>query len=175
MWKEGPHCQKLQSAGKRPRGPLPFPSREGSPFIEGDACIIEYTPAISTTIRRNAAYITGNINGHRTDILLDSGASCSVVCSHYIPPADIQPITSITLLNADGSSLSPVGTTTAQVALNGLDTHHNFVVVNDLSTPVILGCDFLLKHGVLLDFGKSTFTARIPVSSQEGSTCRWSI
>ena len=80
-----------------------------------------------------------------------------MVRSLYIPPADIQPITSITLLNADGSSLSPIGTTTALVALNGLDTHHNFVVVNDLSTPVILGCDFLLKHGVLLDFGKSTF------------------
>ena len=64
---------------------------------------------------------------------------------------------SITLLNADGSSLSLIGTTTAQVALNGLDTHGNFTVVNELSTPVILGCDFLLKHGVLLDIGKSTF------------------
>ena len=46
------------------------------------------------------------INEHRIDILLDSSASCSVVRIHYIPPADIQSITSITLLNADGTSLS---------------------------------------------------------------------
>jgi len=45
----------------------------------------------------------------------------------------------------------------AQVALNGLDTSHNFIVVNDLSTPVILGCDFLSKYGVLLDFSMNIF------------------
>ena len=39
---------------------------------------------------------------------------------------------------------------------NGLDTRKNFIVDNDLITPVILGCDFL-KYDVLLDYGKSTF------------------
>ena len=29
---------------------------------------------------------------------------------------------------------------------------HNFVVVNSLVVPVILGVDFLQTHGVLLDF-----------------------
>jgi len=67
------------------------------------------------------------------------------------------PLTSVTLINADGSSLCPAGTATAQVALNGLDTPHTFTVVNDLSTPVILGCDFLSKHGVLLDFSMNMF------------------
>ena len=134
-----------------------IPRREGSPSIDYNAPI-EHTPAISTpTIPRRAAYTTGSIDGQCIDILLDSGASCSVVHSNYILLDDVRPLISVTLVNADGSSLSPSGTTTEQVALNGLDTSHNFIVVNNLSTPVILGCDFLYKHGVLLDFGMNTF------------------
>jgi len=35
-----------------------------------------------------------------------------------------------------------------------------FIVVKDLSTPVILGCDFLSKHEVSLDFDKGEFLCK---------------
>ena len=105
------------------------------------------------------------------DNSLTSGASCSVVCSKYILLADVQPLTSITLINADGSGLFAFGTTLAQIALNGLDTHRDSIVVNDLSTPVIMGCDFLSKDEILLDFSKNEFHCRNSCGQPKDSTC----
>ena len=48
---------------------------------------------------------------------------------------------------------------------------HNFVVVNSLVVPVILGVDFLQTHGVLLDFSTTPVkfgTTNVPdVSSNQ--------
>ena len=60
-------------------------------------------------------------------------------------------------LNADGTELSVKGITTAPVIVNGLNTPYNFTVVDNLSASLILGCDFLFKHGMTLDFGNGTF------------------
>ena len=53
--------------------------------------------------------------------------------------------------------VSVKGSTTARVIVNGLDTPHSFIVVDNLSASVILGCDFLFNHGITLDFGNGTF------------------
>ena len=89
-------------------------------------------------------------------MLLNSGASCSVIRSEYVLPGDVKLMSSTTLTNADGTELSLMGTTTVPVILNGLNTSHTFIVVEHLSAPVMLGCDFLSKHGVILDFGNGT-------------------
>ena len=39
----------------------------------------------------------------------------------------------------------------------GLGKLYKFVVVDHLSTPVILGCDFLIRNGYVLDFEQCTF------------------
>ena len=141
------------------KGALTLPE-QGS-LLDYIARTVEHTPTVSTPIStRKAAYVVGSINGQYTDILLDSGASCSVVHCNLIPPDHVQPRTPIGLINADGSNLTPVGITTAQVILNGLNTPHNFIVVERLSVPVILGCDFLFKNSVILDFGRSTFQCK---------------
>ena len=63
----------------------------------------------------------------------------------------------ITLINADGRKLTPLGTTTASLDLGIITVDHTLVVVEKLSTPVILGCDFLATHGITLDFKAGTF------------------
>ena len=133
-----------------------------------NARTIEHIPAVSFhTSTKSAAYVTGKINGLDTDMLLDSGASCSVVRSEYVLSNEVKPMNSTTLINADGSKLPLVGTITAHITLNDLDTPHTFIVVDSLSSPVILGCDFLLKHHVTLNFGNGTFHCESP-SAQPG-------
>jgi len=90
-------------------------------------------------------------------MLLDSGASCSVIHRDYVPPADLHPKRPMQLVNADGRGLASVGVTTMKVQLNNLEATQTFVVVERLSALVILGCDFLTMHGLVLDFERGTF------------------
>ena len=64
---------------------------------------------------------------------------------------------SITLVNADYRKLTPLGTTTAMLDLGIISVEHTLIVVEKLSTPIILGCDFLTTHGVVLIFNTGTF------------------
>ena len=98
-------------------------------------------------------------------ILLDSGASCSVLSSKHIPLEHIEPENKIRLLNADGRTLYPTGVTQADVVIGDFQTTHSFVVVDQLSTPVILGRDFLNKHGFIIDFKECT----VSTSGHQGS------
>ena len=107
-----------------------------------------------------AAYTQGQLNNQAVDILLDSGASCSVVCRDYVRPGNLGAMGPEKLVNADGRGLSPSGVTTMRVQIPNLTTTQKFVVVERLSAPAILGCDFLTKHGLIIDFDKGTFSSR---------------
>ena len=85
-------------------------------------------------------------------MLLDLGASCSVASKSCIHSRLIESIQSTRLINADGRHVTPCGVATMTVELGQSSTNHKFVVVDFLSTPVILGCDFLIKHGYIIDF-----------------------
>ena len=121
----------------------------------------EHIPSLSdpaTTTK--AAYTKGRLNNHNVEILLDSGASCSVVGQDYVSPSELEPMGPVRLVNADGRGLAPVGLTTMKVQLPNLTTHQTFVVVERLSAPAILGCDFLTRHGLIIDFEKGTFHSK---------------
>ena len=64
------------------------------------------------------------------------------------------------LVIADGRSLNPVGTTSLKVDLGNLMDHQTFIVVEHLSAPVILGCDFMTKQGLVMDFEQATFHSK---------------
>ena len=72
-----------------------------------------HVPALTdhTSITK-AAYAQGSINDHKVEMLLDSGASCSVVRQDYVSPTDLEPLGSVQLVNADGKGLTSVGLTT---------------------------------------------------------------
>ena len=74
---------------------------------------------------------------------MDSGASCSVIHKDHVSPKKIKPAAPIKLMNADGSGVSPIGTVEMKVRLGGMEASQAFVVVDKLSAPAILGCDFL--------------------------------
>ena len=47
------------------------------------------------------------------------------------------------------------------VTLGSFSTEHPFIVVDHLSVPAILGCDFLREHGFVLNFESGTITEQI--------------
>ena len=116
---------------------------------------IAHTPTLTHTNR--AAYTMGKLNDQTVKMLLDSGASCSVVLASYACQSKIKPITSTKLLNADGRHIIPRGTITMTVTLGDFSTEQSFIVVEHLSTPVILGCDYLTDNGFVLHFKQGTF------------------
>ena len=103
------------------------------------------------TTQHIPAYISGKINNQQTQLLLDSGASCSVISREHVKLDKILPEQDTQLINADGRSFTPLGTTSITITLEQFSVNHTFLVVDKLSVPVILGCDFMSKHGLVLD------------------------
>ena len=63
----------------------------------------------------------------------------------------------VTLINAGGRKLTPLRTTTAMLNLRIIAVEHTLIVVEKMSTPVILVCGFLNTHGAILNFSTGTF------------------
>ena len=93
--------------------------------------------------------------------MIDSGSSISLVrgsvTSNYklnTAPRDLQ------LVSAAGESIPILGQITLPIQLGGLKVDHHFVEVRSLITPMILGIDFMHKHGLVLDFTTTPITVR---------------
>ena len=153
------HRTEMLAPGKRP-GEHSDTSR-GCSQSQMNARTTENIPAFPEAKgSTRAAYAHGKVNEQCVEMLLDSGASCSVVNKNYVSPRDMDTVGLVKLLNADGRSLTPVGTTSLKVNLGNLTAHQTFIVVEHLSAPVILGCDFLTKQGLVMDFEQGTFHSK---------------
>ena len=116
--------------------------------------LAHYVPTVTHNPHTNRATHThGSLNDCRTVILLDSGASSKPYAYHTV----IEPIHTVRLANVDGRDIMPCGVAIMTIGLGKFSTEHKFVVVDHLSTPVILGFDFLTRHGYVLDFKQYTF------------------
>ena len=154
-----------QAAGKRSRG-HPNPASWGCTLTLVSARTTQHIPA----------YITGKINQHPTQLLLDSGASCSVISKKHIKIDELSPENSMQLINTDGRSFMPLGTSSATVTLREFSASHSFLIVKKLSVPVIMGCDFMSKHGLVLDIQggmayQSGTQHRIHLDTQVATLC----
>ncbi|MDD9853556.1 MAG: retropepsin-like aspartic protease/reverse transcriptase, partial [Deltaproteobacteria bacterium] len=89
-------------------------------------------------------------------MLLDSGSSVSLVQEGSILQSasitKIRPTPCLELVTASGEKLKVVDHISALVQVGEVQTNHQFVVVNRLVAPVILGVDFLQENGLVLDF-----------------------
>ena len=111
------------------------------------------TPTLvsACTTQHIPAYITGKINKHPTQLLLDSGASCSVISKKHINIDKLSPENSIQLINADGRSFMPLGTSSATVTLGEFSASHTFLVVEELVQAWLCsrhprGCGIPIRH-----------------------------
>jgi len=156
MWRKRTHRLSMLESGKQKRECFNTLSWGCSQSLVS-ARTYDCVPAVlqHTSIVKTAC-VLGKIFKNSVNVLLDSGASCSVIHASHITHANLT-FTHTTLINADGRQL---GTLTTTVDLRIHKASHNFIVVKELSVPAILGCDFLSKHRVILDFEQGVFQTK---------------
>ena len=159
LWEKRTQSTKLLASGKLPGEHLDTSSTRCSPPVLS-ARPLESIPALSGAIRSKAAYTLGTVNNQTLHLLLDSGASCSVIHKDHVLPQQMKPPIPMKLVNADGSGVVPMGSANMRINLGDTEISQDFVVVDKLSAPAILGCNFLKKYNILIDFGHGTFSSR---------------
>ncbi|ROL47164.1 hypothetical protein DPX16_18962 [Anabarilius grahami] len=96
-----------------------------------------------------------NLYGQAFDATLDTGASLSAVQSVVIqtlPGRDnkIKPWSAPPIHLADGAPCCPLGVIWLSLGFMGQRFYHRFAVVHNLSSPLILGMDFMLRSSVTI-------------------------
>lgn len=102
-----------------------------------------------------AVYVTGHIEGHETDMLLDTGSSVTLVHRRLFSRLGKNlPIATFRdpIVSANGELLDIVGTCKLRISLGGVDVMHSVLVAGDITQDCLLGVDFLSANKFKIDF-----------------------
>ena len=95
------------------------------------------------------------VKGKSIQTLLDTGSWLSIVSLKFVQSLRL-PMKSTSqdlcvLKSADGDFLNLCGRATLDLSINHLPMSHEFVVVENLTLNVLIGCDFMYKFEVVID------------------------
>lgn len=127
-------------------------------------------------ISDSAMRVEGQFQQEPVRFLLDSGAAVSV-CRYESLPEDLSLDTepSVYTVGANGLPLDVLGQVTAEVSIGSFITMQDFVVVKGMPVDCLLGADFLLKHGAVIDCKSGVLqvgghtVSLLPMTSKEPS------
>ena len=115
-------------------------------------------------VKSQATVVKGQLGGVAVDLMLDSGSSVSLVqcdiLSNIKNIVDAPQARPLRLVTALGDQLPILRHIRTKVQLGEFDVFHDFVVVKNLVTSVILGIDFLQQNGLILDFNQTPVAVR---------------
>jgi hypothetical protein len=119
------------------------------------------------SIKESGAYVTAKIFGMDAYLLIDTGATVSLlskVCYGNMFGTKYRSVEKVEsdVLSANGSPVDIYGKTSIDLVLNGTTMSHEMIIA-DLSVDGILGLDFLVKHKAVIDIGKQ----QISISGRE--------
>jgi Tat protein secretion system quality control protein TatD with DNase activity len=144
---------------KRRRQPV-IPTTQTSPEIQGDANRPNSQVSVCTNeLKTNLIEV--QIQGQRHLGLIDTGSDKNLLNADIFRHLAIQP-SSICLRSAAGQNLEIVGEANVELELGFLNATEKFLLVRNLSDPVILGTDLMQKHKLVIDMGKRTLGSRSP-------------
>ena len=114
---------------------------------------------VVAVVRSQGAIVKGQLGNACVEVMLDSRSSISIkesLINGYCVNQD--PLEGLNLVSAAGEPISVIGKIVAPIQVGNIHADHSFIVVHSLITSVILGMDFLQKHGIVLDFTKMPVT-----------------
>ena len=113
----------------------------------------EIPNVVVAAVKSQGAIVKGELGGLCVEVMMDSGSSISLMMESFAKNYENRStIKGLKLVSAAGEPIPVIGKVIAPITVGALCVDHNFVVVHSLITPVILGIDFLQKHGIVLDF-----------------------
>ena len=108
---------------------------------------------VVAAVKSQGAIVKGELGGLCVEVMMDSGSSISLMMESFAKNYENRStIKGLKLASAAGEPIPVIGKVIAPITVGALCVDPNFVVVHSLITPVILGIDFLQKHGIVLDF-----------------------
>ena len=115
-------------------------------------------------------FIYGFLEGHRTKMLVDTGSAVTIIRRDIwdgISRKQLEtPVRAVLAANGNEISLSGQGDVLVQVG--DLSVRHNVLVAGCLTQDCILGSDFLLLHGCVIDLHNHSLLVKgkvVPLSS----------
>ena len=98
-------------------------------------------------------FVLGKVKGDLVNILVDSGAMCSLVHQKIVKGKNISITPTATVLTGvTGTPMTVLGEAEVPLEINGEKYIHTCVVVRDMSYNMIMGFDLLSKRGYILNF-----------------------
>ncbi|KAF0715441.1 Uncharacterized protein FWK35_00030736 [Aphis craccivora] len=83
--------------------------------------------------------IIGEIDDRITSLLLDTGASVTVVSKNIIKSNKITPESELYLKTANNTKLNILGMTMAEIKIGTIVLNHRIIIVDNLCLPAIIG------------------------------------
>ena len=110
-----------------------------------------------SAVQCNVAILTGELAGKTVEMIIDSGSAVSLVTKQEVNTLKHDKLLNapVRLVTASGEPMLITGCIQAPVRISQLEITHQFLVVERLVTPVILGVDILQQHNLLLNFASS--------------------
>ena len=169
----------ITSLGKRFTGPArgqpdPAPAINGPPpEVNNDIHCDTETSRVASSISDAGIYISGVVNHQIVPIMLDTGATVSVVseelwrkCGGY---SSLLPVAA-TLTAANGNQIEVQGQAEVRLRIAEFDILWTVIVARGLSHDCLLGTDFFHQYMCKICYGTGTFMAgstEVPIRYQK--------
>ncbi|KAK3086715.1 hypothetical protein FSP39_022396 [Pinctada imbricata] len=109
---------------------------------------------IASKVGQSGLYIHADINGTGVKLLVDTGATVSLIAPRHVGDVPLESLNADILI-ADGSALSVLGTTILPIKIGSFSMTHKFIVA-DIGIDGILGLDFMKNHDCSVDIAHKT-------------------
>ena len=120
-------------------------------------------PFLPSVHQQGNAFVTGQIHGCPIDLLVDTGACISVIDAGFVKEilSEVNPpvMASSTYSEVEtvgGDKLPTIGQLQVPLSFNGRKFTCQFHVIENMTYKAVLGRDFLLPHGAVINFASGT-------------------
>ena len=103
---------------------------------------------------QGAIYVTGAVNSVATAILVDTGSAVTILHKDLWEQSARSALEAISspVTVANGQPLHILGLGTVRICIADVEFVHQAMIADDVSQSCLLGADFLVPHGAVIDF-----------------------